>query len=298
MNQLLGTYKNGNFTVRIYNDGTKIRESQEDTFEPEFAENMDIKICDRCNMGCPMCHEGSAKDGKLGDIMNAKFVDTLKPYQEVALGGGNVLEHPDLVPFLKKLKEKKVIANITLHQYHFEENQDLIRELVKERLVYGIGVSLANATDDFISLIKMYPNAVIHIINGIVKSSDLKNLRGHNLKILILGYKKLRRGNDYFEEEEELIEKRSEWLYYHLADMLEDFDVVSFDNLAIEQLNVKRLLSKEEWDQFYMGDDGNFTYYIDMVNEKFAKSSTAPFDKRYDLLDDVVDMFKIIKNEK
>lgn len=298
MNQLLGTYKNGNFTVRIYNDGTKIRESQEDTFEPEFAENMDIKICDRCNMGCPMCHEGSAKDGKLGDIMNAKFVDTLKPYQEVALGGGNVLEHPDLVPFLKKLKEKKVIANITLHQYHFEENQDLIRELVKERLVYGIGVSLVNATDDFISLIKMYPNAVIHIINGIVKSSDLKNLRGHNLKILILGYKKLRRGNDYFEEEEELIEKRSEWLYYHLADMLEDFDVVSFDNLAIEQLNVKRLLSKEEWDQFYMGDDGNFTYYIDMVNEKFAKSSTAPFDKRYDLLDDVVDMFKIIKNEK
>lgn len=298
MNQLLGTYKNGNFTVRIYNDGTKIRENQEDTFEPEFAENMDIKICDRCNMGCPMCHEGSTKDGKLGDIMNAKFVDTLKPYQEVALGGGNVLEHPDLLPFLKKLREKKVIANITLHQYHFEENQELIRMLVKERLVYGIGVSLANATDDFISLIKEYPNAVIHIINGIVKSSDLKNLCGHNLKILILGYKKLRRGTEYFTEEEDLIEKRSEWLHYHLADMIEDFDVVSFDNLAIEQLNVKRLLSKEEWDQFYMGDDGNFTYYIDMVNEQFAKSSTAPFDKRYDLLDDVVDMFKIIKNEK
>lgn len=298
MNQLLGTYKNGNFTVRIYNDGTKIRENQEDTFKPEFAENMDIKICDRCNMGCPMCHEGSTKDGKLGDIMNAKFVDTLKPYQEVALGGGNVLEHPDLLPFLKKLREKKVIANITLHQYHFEENQELIRMLVKERLVYGIGVSLANATDDFISLIKEYPNAVIHIINGIVKSSDLKNLRGHNLKILILGYKKIRRGTEYFTEEEDLIEKRSEWLYYHLADMIEDFDVVSFDNLAIEQLNVKRLLSKEEWDQFYMGDDGNFTYYIDMVNEQFAKSSTAPFDKRYDLLDDVVDMFKIIKNEK
>ena len=34
--------------------------------------------------------------------------------------------------------------------------------------------------------------------------------------------------------------------------------------------------------------------HIDMVEKKFAKSSTAPFDKRYDLLDSVDDMFKVI----
>ena len=45
-----------------------------------------------------------------------------------------------------------------------------------------------------------------------------------------------------------------------------------------------------------MGDDGTMTYYIDMVERKFARSSTADFDKRYDLLDNVDDMFnKIIK---
>ena len=45
------------------------------------------------------------------------------------------------------------------------------------------------------------------------------------------------------------------------------------------------------------GDDGQMTYYIDMVERKFARSSTAAFDKRYDLLDSVDDMFKVIANE-
>jgi hypothetical protein len=79
--------------------------------------------------------------------------------------------------------------------------------------------------------------------------------------------------------------------------MIDKFNVVSFDNLAIEQLNVKSLLSQEEWDEFYAGDDGTHTYYIDMVERKFAKSSTADFDKRYDLLDSVDDMFNKIRLE-
>lgn len=39
---------------------------------------------------------------------------------------------------------------------------------------------------------------------------------------------------------------------------------------------------------------GKVTYYVDMVERKFAQSSTAPFDKRYDLLDSVDNMFKVI----
>lgn len=49
-------------------------------------------------------------------------------------------------------------------------------------------------------------------------------------------------------------------------------------------------------DDYYMGDDGKVTYYVDMVERKFAQSSTAPFNKRYDLLDSVDDMFEVIIN--
>lgn len=90
---------------------------------------------------------------------------------------------------------------------------------------------------------------------------------------------------------------KQNWLYENLADIIEKFKVVSFDNLAIDQLNVRRLMSDDEWNEFYMGDDGTMTYYIDMVERKFARSSTAAFDKRYDLLDSVDDMFQKILSE-
>lgn len=292
--ELLGRYKNGNFVTTILSDGTKIRETEDDEFIPSFAENMDCKISNYCDMGCKFCHEGSTPDGKFGDILNEKFINTLHPYQEIAIGGGDATSHPDLIPFLQKLKEQKVIANMTVNQIHFEKKQELIKKLVDEKLIYGLGVSLVNPTKHFIELIKQYPNAVIHVINGVLKPSDIKVLEDNDLKMLILGYKHLRRGNEYFEEEQNDIEVKQKWLYENLEDIIQKFKVVSFDNLAIEQLDVKRLLTQEEWDEFYMGDDGVITYYIDMVERKFAQSSTAPFDKRYDLLDSVDDMFKVI----
>ena len=292
--ELLGRYKNGNFVTIILSDGTKIRETKDDEFVPSFAENMDVKICNYCDMGCKFCHEGSTPDGKFGDILNEKFINTLHPYQEIAIGGGDATSHPDLIPFLQKLKERKVITNMTVNQIHFEKKQELIKKLVDEKLIYGLGVSLVNPTKHFIELIKQYPNAVIHVINGVLKPSDIKALENNDLKMLILGYKHLRRGNEYFEEEQNDIEVKQQWLYENLEDIIQKFKVVSFDNLAIEQLDVKRLLTQEAWDEFYMGDDGVITYYIDMVAHKFAQSSTAPFDKRYDLLDSVDDMFNVI----
>ena len=295
--ELLGIYKNGNFATKIFSDGTKIRETEDDEFKAAFAENMDIKISNYCDMGCKFCHEGSTRNGKHGDILNEKFIDTLHPYQEVALGGGDATSHPDLIPFLQKLKDKKVIVNMTVNQKHFEQKQDLIKRLVDEKLIYGIGVSLVNPTDEFISLVKQYSNAVIHVINGVLRPSDIETLADNDLKMLILGYKHLRRGNEWYSEDHENIVTKQTWLKKNLADIINHFKVVSFDNLAIEQLNVQRLMSKEEWDEFYMGDDGTMTYYIDMVERKFARSSTADFDKRYDLLNSVDDMFQKIVSE-
>lgn len=295
--KLLGTYKNGNYTTKIFSDGTKIRETEEDEFKPVFAENMDIKICNYCDIGCSYCHEGSNSDGKFADILNAEFIDTLHPHQELAIGGGDATSHPDLIPFLRKLKSKKVIANITINQIHFETKQDLIKKLVDEKLIYGLGVSLVNPTKEFIALVERYPNVVIHVINGVLKPSDIKALENKNLKMLILGYKELRRGNDYMDTNKSNIGNRWYWLNEQLADIIKKFKVVSFDNLAIHQLDVQRLMTKEEWDEFYMGDDGTMTFYIDMVERKFARSSTADFDRRYELMDSVDDMFKSIVNE-
>lgn len=295
--ELLGRYKNGNVITTIYSDGTKERFTYDDEFHPIFAENMDIKICNRCDRGCPWCHEGSTPDGKLGDIMNEKFINTLHAYQEVALGGGNVLEHPDLIPFLQKLRDKKVIPNITLNQKHFENNISVVDKLVSNKLIFGLGVSLENPTEKFIKKVNKFPNAVVHVINGIFTESDYAALSNHGLKLLILGYKNLRRGSHFLLNENDTIYQNQKWLENHIKDLINNFTVVSFDNLAIEQLAIKERwsLSDELWDEFYAGDDGTISYFIDMVERKFSKNSTAPKEKRYDLLDNVDEMFNYIK---
>ena len=296
--KLLGIYKNGNAITTIFDDGTRIRETNDDEFKFDFADNMDIKICNRCDRGCLYCHEGSTPDGKLGDILNEKFIETLHPYQEVALGGGNVLSHPDFVQFLYRLKDKKVITNITLNQVHFEKNMDFIKDLIKNELIYGLGVSLVSPTDDFIKKVQCFPNAVIHVINGLFTKSDILRLSNKDLKILILGYKHIRRGNDYYSSNSRNIESNQAYLKEVLSNITNYFNVVSFDNLAIEQLDVKKIVPEDKWEEFYQGNDGTSTYYIDMVERKFARSSTAAMDKRYDLMDSVDKMFDVIKKEK
>ena len=84
-------------------------------------------------------------------------------------------------------------------------------------------------------------------------------MENNNLKLLILGYKHLRRGNEYYESEMADIKSKQHWLYGNLEYMLKGFKVISFDNLAIEQLDVKRLLSDDEVQQQHLIRD--MTYW-------------------------------------
>lgn len=297
--RILGRYKNGNITTTILDDGTKIRRTEDDEFRPLYAENCDVKITDRCDGGCPMCYEGCTANGKHGQLFDyPNLIESLHPYTELALNG-NDLSHPLLVPFLSKLKEKKVIANLTVNQIHFERYYNFIKELLDKKLIWGLGVSLREPTDAFINLVKTIPNAVIHTINGILTENDLDRLANHDLKILILGYKTTGRGLEYRSNNLRELGKNTTYLGFMLPAIVKEgwFKNLSFDNLAIKQLDVKRLMSEEEWETFYMGDDGSFTFYIDMVDGTFGKNSLTPKDKRIPIGDKTIDeMFEIVRN--
>jgi len=292
---VLGRYKNGNYFVTILNDGTKIRHNDSDSFNPEKPESMDLKITNQCDMGCLMCHENSTPDGKHGNILNMQFIDTLLPYTEIAIGGGNPLSHPDLIQFLEQLKERKLIANVTVNQTHFMKDVGLIRELVDKKLIYGLGVSLVDANDEFVNAVSEFPNAVVHVINGIITMDELHFIAHKNIKILILGYKEFRRGKSLYERQNVEIDHLKSAFYDILPKVIDEewFDVVSFDNLAIKQLNPKRLMDDDKWNEFYMGDDGSFTMYVDAVNQEFAKSSTST--ERWKLDNDIKNMFDKVR---
>lgn len=314
---LLHKYKNGNYTVSIYNDGTKIRETEEDKFISSFPENIDIKISDKCDGGCEFCHENSTINGDIANF-NYEFLYTLRKGTELAIGGGNIFENENLSNFLEFCKNRGIIANITANQIHLNNNYYEIFDWIDTKKVYGVGISYNGNADELdkifntkvyedvslgngfssyekISANKYKSNCVIHVINGVHSYENIMKLANKNYKILILGYKDLRRGTIYKEKCNDIIIQNQKSIYDNIHKIINAFDVISFDNLAIEQLNIRRLFTSEQWEEFYMGDDGQFTMYIDLVKGEFAKNSISL--KRYKILDTIDKMFKMVKSE-
>lgn len=295
--KLLKRYKNGNAKISLFDDGTRIiNYPDNENLNVTFPLSMDCKITNKCLMGCPMCHEKSTPDGNHGDIMHIKFIDKLHPGTEMAIGGGAVTGHPELIPFLVKLKEIGVVPSITVHQKEFERNYDLINKLVEEKLIYGLGVSFNSFDDEFWNKVTKNKNVVVHLIAGIHGKDVFDYFANNGVKILILGYKDFGRGHDLLQTKvNEKIKENQEWLKDNIKDYIIKYQVVSFDNLAIKQLNMENVVSEEKWEEFYQGDDGTSTMYVDLVKKEFAKTSTS--ENRYKLLDNIEDMFSIIKGE-
>lgn len=294
--EILHTYINGNTNVTIYNDGTKVRETEDDDFMPLFPENIDVKITDCCEWGCPFCHENSTPHGTHGNVFHEIF-NSLVGGTELAIGGGNIFNHPNIEQFLINLKNKNIIANITVNQRDFsiKKRFDIINHWIDEKMVYGVGISW-DGTDvsHIFENISNKDNVVLHTIAGIHDVSLLKN--AYEKKILILGYKNIRRGLTY-NLKNKILDKLIDFKN-KIPFIFENFKVVSFDNLALEQLDIKSIVSEEEWNNYYMGDDGSHTMYIDLPNNQYASSSTSSL--RYDLNGekDVKNIFKTILTEK
>lgn len=275
----IAKYKNGNTTVTIMNDGTKIRE-YENAPEILHPESIDVKITDYCDMGCAYCHESSTTKGIHADLNKLlEVIAELPAGVELAIGGGNPLSHPNLVEFLQTLKAKGIIANLTVNQGHLKTYQDMIIYLIKDELVKGVGISITSNNFNYIKpLLEITDNIVYHIIAGVNKVEIVEKLiELGKCKVLVLGYKLFGFGVKYHSKEVDAELKR--W-YKTLPNFIGKC-TLSFDNLAIEQLKIKRLFTHEGWNKFYMGDDFCFTMYIDAVKQEYAPTSRSKNRKSF-----------------
>lgn len=292
---LMKIYKNGNYFVEIYSDGTKIRTCLEDTFKPEFPECIDVTITKKCNGNCPYCYMGCTDKGKHCDTFDFMWlVKQVEPYTELALNV-NDLTYPCLQGFLADLAAKKIITNITINQQHFMRNIGLLKYWESRGYFKGLGISYTHPEEGFIENVKKFENPVIHTIVGILTAEDLQYLSNKGLKLLLLGYKTKNRGQKYYDQLRAVIEGRTDIIRQNLKKICESFEVVSFDNLAIEQVRLKDNLTEEEWKTFYMGDEGQFTFYIDLVDKTFAINSMSKVE--FPLMDNINEMFQFIRTK-
>jgi len=287
-------YKNGNCWVEIKNDGTKIR-SYDNTPNPVFPESLDLRCTNWCDAGCKWCHEKSTKKEPHGSLDSITEVfNAVNIPMEIAIGGGDPLMYPDLVPMLQYFRDKDFVANVTVNARHINRHYELINRLRKQNLIYGLGISYH--TPNIGDIVSIYDdNTVIHFIAGVDNPNSLIRLYHQGCrKFLILGYKQYGRGLKYYSAQ--VLQSLNHWNFsinriLSLPDIL-----VAFDNLGLEQLNIKNRIKPHVWEQYYMGDDGTFTMYYDAVYDCFAKTSTSErFPRQGKTLQE---MFKIINRKE
>ena len=285
---ILYSYDNGNTHVTLYSDGSKER-TYEGIAKPEFPESLDVKITNFCTPTidsplCNFCHEKSTMEGRHGDLEKlVEVLSVLPAGTEIAIGGGNPLSHPFLISFLKNLKSKNFVPNITVNQKHLKQYSKLINYLLSNDLIYGLGISYSNnnSLDEVKEFLNKTDNVVFHLIMGINTIDDIENLYSissklnKDCKVLVLGYKNYGFGSKYLLANSEIEYNKYNW-YTKLARFFKrDRMVIAFDNLAINQLNLKRYFTDEAWDNFYMGDEATHSMYVDGVDQMFAPYSTS-----------------------
>lgn len=283
-------YQNGNCSVIIQKDGTKIID-YEHSPKPIFPMSIDLKITNKCDGMCSWCHENSTSHGKHADVeFILKCLDGLPSGTEIAIGGGNPLEHPYLSEILSALTQRGLIVNMTVNSKHLLKSAiETIQRYRRKNWIHGLGVSWDWNWEYRIKSISD-PNTVTHFIVGIdIIESALSALkRGH--KCLILGFKKYGRGENVWEEVQYDIR-----IWKDRTKELLERGHVAFDTLALEQLNIRSYLKPEIWEQMFMGKDGEFTMFLDAVDKTYAISSTA---KRYEIGDKgIQQMFENLRKQ-
>lgn len=264
-------YRNGGFDVRLYADGTKVRETLDASQPPRLPEHFDLKITDWCDAGCAWCHEQSTPKGLHGDLdATLELVAGMPAGAEVAIGGGDPLSHPDFVRFVRALRKQGLVPSVTVNGRHFERHREVLELLTGEGSLFGVGFSYHDKLPDW-----DYQNLVVHLIAGVNPPSVLDEAK-RSYKVLMLGYKQFGRGKKLFDLRPDSVQKTLAQWYRELFTVAREHHL-SFDNLAIEQLKPQRLFkSQADYELQHMGDEGLFSMYIDAVTQQYALCSYAP----------------------
>jgi len=278
-------YINGNYQVHIREDGTKIRVSVNDEdFFPTRPETIDVNISNYCEHNCPFCYIDAGTDKPHGNL-NMKLFDNIKPGTELAI---NYAKHPGLLDFLYRMEKQRVIVNMTVNQKDLEDSGSrmMFQLLLDTKLITGLGVSV-NSVQTLRRLDS--DNIVYHVIVGITPITAIEELIRRKGKILFLGYKTKGRGSSITPSRMDAYRENISRL------MTLNESIFSFDNLALEQLGIEKLVSEETWLRNYMGDEGQFSMYLDTVQEKYYRSSTEEIGYMV-VGEDISKLFNNIRN--
>jgi organic radical activating enzyme len=195
--------------------GEKFRWSPDLYEKSTYPELVDLKITDYCGWGCKFCYQASTTKGQHAPIERLKDIfKTLsdKKVFEVAIGGGEPVEHPQFDELFILAKEYGITLNFTTYgvEWAKDPNHPVIVAMNKTRWAGGIGVSVHTKKDiekvaklqSYLTENKVYQGKVMaqSVIGATPMNATaaiLEECISLDKPLLLLGYKTTGRGASF-----------------------------------------------------------------------------------------------------
>ena len=260
---------------------------------PNFPELVDIKITNKCNHNCSFCYQNSSLSGKNCDTWNFKrFIEKLPKHTSLAIGGGEVWEHPDFISMLLYALDKDMLVNFTSKSVDFLKNKELISALdykcdYDKRIGVGISISsifeldkldkIAKFKKEHYGIFDFYIHLIPEFMDMYFAEKLVKKLRkaNCNINLLLLGYKDIGRAKPKVLKDKEEMKLIIEYLYKEGMSKKDksyrDFFNVNIDTkLANDYLDMmNELFDKKTW----YTEEGIYSMFFDCVENTIYKSS-------------------------
>lgn len=211
------TFKQDGQALVGYNkqNGTKFRWSRTPYTKSTLPELVDLKITDYCGWGCKFCYQGSTKEGAHAPYN--RLEKTLRALAkngvfEVAIGGGEPVEHPDFARLITLCNDINLTLNFTTYGVNWAKDpyHPVVKAMEKTWWRGGIGVSVHSKRD--IEKVNTLANnlfkngargaqvmaqTVIGATPMAATKAILENCIEADRPLLLLGYKTTGRGKDF-----------------------------------------------------------------------------------------------------
>jgi len=259
--------------------GIKFRLGDGEIKKSYTPELMDIKVTDYCRVGCDFCYQGSTPQGRHAPwdrLQRAVVILKQLDVMEVALGGGEPLEHPDIQDFTAELKKAGIVVNVTTKQKLAKGRWE------RESLIPGVnrfGMSIMSSKE-----VQEFSDVCYHVVLGTLPMSEVYNILMKADSTLLLDFKTTGRG--------------AHGPRFDYSNWLEVVRTVKHNRLDLEELKYREwqvgidtpLAKRSKRDLEAMGipeltyetEEGKHSAYWDLVEDKFGPCSYEP-DKLLDV---------------
>lgn len=298
--------RNGNYYLLVdYQDNKRLAlrlsETPDMELVPEHPELVDIKLTDVCHIGCTWCYQDSTSDSLHGDLDEIKTVlKSLNPnITEVAFGGGDVLQHPQIVEILEYARELGLnSSNITMNWQSIMRYPDMVQKVLPLLDAIGVSITGKGQIKQVVAKLKeigcFIPSRIcFHIIPDlyskelIIKTLDELKKFSPESDILFLGFKTNGRGHTASPK--------------HIDNMKSIFDYIIEKDIALQCDTklvkdyleaVKQVGSELTYDI----KEGEYSMNIDCVESFYSQSSyNLEFKGKIDSDFNIVEAFKKVR---